>query len=347
MLLALRLAPPAWALLPFTRADAVNPILTPGSGVFECPIRRELVHWEADNVFNPAAVVYRGKIELVYRAEDKSGEGIGNHCSRLGLAKSSDGLHFRREPVPVFYPALDSIRRLEWPGGCEDPRIVEAPDGRFVMTYTMWDRKTARIGVATSRDLHHWKKIGCVFEGTPYRDVWSKSGSIVCERQGDQMVARKVDGRYWMYWGDTDMFIATSPDLIHWKPAETGAAHRAVVLKRRLGKFDSSVCEPGPPALWTKHGIVLIYNGRSDRNGDPDLAEGTYAAGEALFDGKNPSKVIGRLDTYFMKPQRSYEVSGQYAAGCVFAEGLAHFKNRWFLYYGSSDSRISVATLKL
>ncbi|HEY4877300.1 MAG TPA: hypothetical protein VIH86_17105 [Puia sp.] len=43
-----------------------------------------------------------------------------------------------------------------------------------------------------------------------------------------------------------------------------------------------------------------------------------------------------------MKPDKSYEISGQVNNVC-FVEGLANFNNRWFLYYGTADSKIAVA----
>jgi hypothetical protein len=43
-------------------------------------------------------------------------------------------------------------------------------------------------------------------------------------------------------------------------------------------KFDSDLVEPGPPAMLTEKGIVLIYNSRNvPSKGDTSLAEGTYA----------------------------------------------------------------------
>ena len=84
------------------------------------------------------------QIYVLYRAEDNSGVGIGGHTSRLGLAESTDGLHFTRHSSPVFYPTNDAQKDNEWPGGCEDPRIVETDDGRYVLTYTQYNRKVAR-----------------------------------------------------------------------------------------------------------------------------------------------------------------------------------------------------------
>src|SRR5689334_24836708 len=56
------------------------------------------------------------------RAEDASGDKqIGHHTSRLGMAESSDGLHFTRRDTPVLYPDRDAQQQNEWPGGVEDP----------------------------------------------------------------------------------------------------------------------------------------------------------------------------------------------------------------------------------
>src|ERR1700678_4203740 len=80
-----------------------------------------------------------------------------------GCSVSDDGLHFRRLPQPDLFPADDGQKDNEWTGGCEDPRLVESDDGTFVVMYTQWNHKAARLGVATSRDLIHWTKYGPVF----------------------------------------------------------------------------------------------------------------------------------------------------------------------------------------
>jgi predicted GH43/DUF377 family glycosyl hydrolase len=39
-------------------------------------------------------------------------------------------------------------------------------------------------------------------------------------------------------------------------------------------------------------------------------------------------------------------MSGQYAAGTTFAEGLVYYNQKWFLYYGTADSFVGVAVSK-
>jgi len=349
-----------WAVLPFTKLDSVNPVLGPGRGNFIDPILKTKVLWEVKDVFNPAIVNRGGKIWMLYRAQDSTGKPAGT--SRIGLAVSTDATHFVRKPTPVLYPDKDDYQKLEWQGGCEDPRVVEDGRGTYYMTYTAFDGTTARLLIATSTDLIKWKKHGSVFakaDSGKYADKWSKSGSIVSTyKKSGKVIATKINGKYWMYWGDTQIWTATSEDLIHWTPVKMQPGEKPpvklrsqalnmpelkIALPTREGKFDSDLVESGPPAILTDRGIVLIYNSRNVPSfGDKTLAEGTYTASQALFDKNDPTKLMKRLDHYFMKPEKSYERSGQVNQVC-FVEGLAIFDNHWYLYYGTADSKIAVA----
>src|SRR5688572_3351798 len=77
-----------WTLVPFTKIDSLNPILTAGTGEFTCPILKRKIKWENKDVFNPAVIAKDGKVFMLYRAEDTIGKYAGT--SRLGLAESSD-----------------------------------------------------------------------------------------------------------------------------------------------------------------------------------------------------------------------------------------------------------------
>ncbi len=307
-----------------------------------------MVAWEAYATFNPAAVVRDGKVYVLYRAEDPSGERqIGGHTSRLGLAESSDGLHFTRRATPVLYPDTDGQRENEWPGGVEDPRIVEADDGRYVLTYTQWNRDVPRLAVATSRDLISWVKHGPAFAraaGGRYLRTESKSGAILGRVEGDRIIATRLNGKYWMYFGVPDVLIATSDNLIDWIPLEDADGRPVKVLSPRPGYFDSWLVEAGPPALLTTHGILVLYNaGNSATLGDSTLPARVYTGGQALFDARSPIKLIGRASAPFIKPTEAYERTGQYVQGTTFVEGLVPFRGRWYLYYGTADSRVGVA----
>lgn len=209
---------------------------------------------------------------------------------------------------------LEPTEPYEIPGGCEDPRLVSL-DGRFVLTYTAYDGQTARLCMAVGHSLYRWVKGGPLL---PERG-WTKSGAIL---------NRPIAGRYWMYFGDTNIWAAHSVDLRHWEVVEEP------VLRPRPEQFDARLVEPGPPPLLTDQGIWLIYN-----SADAALQ---YAVGQALIDPEDPTRLIGRADEPLLCPTTADEIGGQ-VPRVVFAEGLVRFRGRWLLYYGMADSRIGVA----
>ncbi|BAM03676.1 glycoside hydrolase family 130 protein [Phycisphaera mikurensis] len=352
-----------WAIGPFEKLDDANPVLLPRpDAAFDCPLAGR-VRWEQKDVFNPAAVVRGGRLHLLYRAEDAVGRCAGT--SRIGLAGSDDGTRFERRAAPVLFPRAGE--GFTWPGGCEDPRVVEDDAGRLVMTFTAYDGERARLCVATSQDLLEWTNHGPAFvlQDGRYADLWSKSGSIVCRATADgRMVARRVHGRYWMYFGESQIFCATSDDLIRWEVVEhvdhadrtfvpgvgnlitPGVAVPRPVAGVRAGRFDAWLIEPGPPALWAADGIRLLYNGVAATEGrsQPGTVEGArrYCPGQLLFDPDQPTEPIRRLAEPMFVPDRPYERTGQ-VDGVCFIEGLAWFREAWWLYYGTADSAIAAA----
>lgn len=340
---------PAWALGGFARPEGINPIISPNpASKFYDPMRKKLVHWEANDTFNPAAAVKNGKIVVLYRSEDKTGIEIGMRTSRLGYAESTDGLHFTRKPKPVFFPGNDSQKAYEWPGGCEDPRVAVTENGTYVVFYTQWNRKTPRLGVATSKDLIHWKKHGPIFQDAykgKFFNIAHKSASILTRIKNDKQVIAKVNGKYFMYWGETHVYAATSTNLVDWAPLVDGKGELKILASTRPGYFDSDLTECGPPAILTSKGIILLYNGKNHpgEGGDIRFNGNSYCAGQMLFDKNDPAKLIARLDVPFLRPMRSFEKSGQYVNGTVFIEGMAWFKHKWYLYYGCADSKVAVA----
>ncbi|NNF22762.1 MAG: glycosidase, partial [Saprospiraceae bacterium] len=308
-----------WQLIPFEKLDEFNPILQPQAELeFVCPIRKETVQWEMRNVLNPTAIVKNDKVYLLYRAQDKYG------TSRIGMAISDDGIHFEKQFEPVIYPDNDPMKVYEWNesmnsfDGVEDPRIVEDENGRYIMTYTAYDGKTARLCSASSIDLVNWTKHGLVLSDSGYTNTWSKSGAIIAKQEGTRMIATKINGKYWMYFGDTNLYMAYSEDLVNWDLVESEEYKRLVpVLHPRPGYFDSRLVEPGPFALLTDQRVLLIYNASNTINyNDKQLPKFTYAAGQALFDKNAPYKLLDRSDSYFIKPEKDYERIGEVNEVC-------------------------------
>ena len=273
--------------------------------------------WESAGTFNPAVAEHSGKFVMLYRAQDAEG------TSRLGYAESTDGIHFTRRPEPVLSPEAD----YEKDGGVEDPRLQRFGD-TYYLTYTGYNKRDAQLCLATSQDLIHWERKGVIlpaYKGNWNRG-WTKSGAMVPE---------KIDGKYWMYWLGTgadktdQMGISYSTDLLHWTEAT-----ETPVLPRRPGKFDSRVVEPGPPPIVSQDGIVLIYNGADDKL--------IYRVGIAVFDRRDPRKVLSRTDEPIFAPEKQWEKIGQ-VPNVVFVEGMARQEKRWLFYYGGADKYVGVA----
>ncbi len=377
----------SWVIGPFMRPSEA-PVIEPNRFYyFTDPITQEKTFWDALHTFNPAAAIAPdGAVAVVFRAEDGSGkDAIGGHTSRLGLATSKDGLFFTVAGAPILYMENDEQKVNEYPGGVEDPRIVVAPDGTYVMTYTQWarDRGQYTVGIATSKNLSDWTKWGPAFSKAAngqYDKLRYKSAGILTELHNGRLQAVKLHGKYWMYWGEIHIRLATSTDLIHWTPVldkKTGSPQ--VVMSARAGHFDSAFPEVGPPPLLTKKGIVLIYNGKNSTSGnldaknsqaadttaatavhggniaaanaqlagDPTIRPGAYSIGEALFSSSDPAKLLDRTERPILTPVWPYERNGQYAAGATFAEGLVAYQGQWLLYYGAADSVIGVAKAEL
>lgn len=292
----------------------------------------------ADALFNPGATVKDGKVHMICRCINMSRVPKNEKnwsISTFGKAESSDGFNFTMSPEPVaeFDPGEDS--RFE--GGFEDPRLQKIDDF-WMLTYTgVYREPEGKFHVMTpgmaafSRDLEHWEPAG---EILPYRAI--------------AVTDRKIDGKYWAYFGNTGIFPAWSEDLRNWHYSETP------VLAPRKGLFDSDLCEAAAAPLINDDGILLIYNG----NREPGTAEYYaslvspsympghprvfYSVGWALFDRHDPTKLIARSTEPFLSPEKLYEFFGISDFTC-FAQGLVQFDHKWILYYGGADMRIAAA----
>jgi len=299
--------PIGYPLGPFVR-DPANPILRPSNRI-----------WESRFVFNPAAVVKDGLVQLLYRAQGPDGR------SSIGLATSSDGVHFLRLNKPV----MEASEPYELPGGCEDPRVIEV-GGTYYMTYTGYDGTSARLCLATSRTLLRgsWAKHGPLFPNFVTRGVgkpWSKSGAIL---------TTPLNGRYIMYFGDKDIYYAWSTDLIHWTPGPVDDP----LMRPQPGTYSDELLEPGPPPLMTENGYILFIHNSAARDPDGKLI---YRAGQALIDPAQPTEELARLTTPFLVPETPEEIAGQ-VNNVVFVEGLVAYKGEWLLYYGQGDAGVGV-----
>ncbi|KAI5964383.1 hypothetical protein KGF57_001056 [Candida theae] len=318
--------PTTFPIGPFKRYKH-NPIMKPDPNVeFECAY-----------LYNATAIVIDDHVVMLYRAQNKA------KLSSVGIAWSSDGVNFHKHKKPI----ITATEPYEEGGGIEDPRIVRDPESKlFIVTYTAYDLHTARLCVATSEDLFHWTKLGPIVPPT-WTDIavtsngnrilrrnWSKSGAIFNEKS--------KDGKYYMIWGDCQLHLAESSDLIHWN-LTSNSINTNIFAKQVLSR-ENKLIESGPAPIkmaGSNNQWIFIYNAAT--TGGFDLPPETYTVNAMLIDYDNIKQgPVARLEHPILKPQSLNEIEGQ-VNKVVFCEGIVQFKGHWFLYYGQGDSELGVA----
>ncbi len=311
-----------------------NPVLRPGASP-----------WQAEAVFNPAAVILDGRTHLIYRSVGMDG------ISRLGYASSSDGLVFDDHvPYPAYVCAklsagTQSVQRYSpvmypsggsW-GGCEDPRMVEV-DGLIYLTINMFDGwdyiRTACISIG--REDFILKRFG----------RWS--APTLLSRPGQRhknwvLFPEKINGKFAIlhsispqieiaYRDSLEAVGTTEPFIESWEGARSGVAVRE-------GYWDNYVRSAGPPPLRTPHGWLLFYHA----NDKHEMHK--YKLGAMLLDLDDPTRVLYRSAYPVLEPDHFYENDGKpgivYACGSTIKDGVL------YVYYGGADRVICVALAPL
>jgi len=312
--------------------------------------------FESKSVFNPGILQCGNTIHVLYRAIDNK------HKSSLGYAKL-DG------PTKVVErwrkPFLAPKYKYE-SHGIEDARITKIGDTVYV-TYVVHDGKNALTAYKYGPDLFHLKKGGIISPRITYNKaekLFSKSklkddyytfksfytdnagkGILVWEKDGF-FFPEKIKNKYiFMHRILPDIQIAPAKHIYmletkeYWERNLSKLANY-VVLEPEQG-WETRHIGGGAPPIKTEYGWLLIYHGVEPKNSGR-----IYHAGAALLDLQDPTKVIARLPEPFMSPSTKYESSG-YVDNVVFPTGTAIFKKRLYIYYGTADSKIAVASVNL
>lgn len=321
---------------------AGNPILEPN----------EANEWESACVLNPAVVQDEktGEIVMLYRAAGRDKQ----HIIRLGLAKSTDGIHFERSgDKPVF-----DVDKDDADGGCvEDPRMVNI-EGTYFMVYAARAYAPGQYWLEENFEHVMCKELPgeVISEAAPYfaknnktvsylamtQDFkkYKRLGRITDARYDDRDVLlfpEKIDGKYVrisrpkMRQGEVKMpsiWITMSEDMMEYGEPE--------LLLTGEEWWESARIGAGSPPIRTEKGWFMLYHGVAEK-------DGCYRVGAVLLDLKDPRKVISRTKEYIMEPEYGYETEGFYN-GCVFPTGNVVKEGTLYVYYGCADKYVALAT---
>ena len=278
-----------------------TPVIDPETGIKIIEIRKDDPQL---NSSDPRVFTYKGESYLTT-------------LSHLRLAWSEDGIEFKAEDAPT----LMGEGNLET-FGIEDCRVTEI-EGNYILTYSAVSRSGVGIGMRITKDWRKFKNIGMIMP--PH----NKDAALFTE---------KINGRYYCLHrpsgcgiGGSFIWIAESPDMIHW------GNHRCIAMTRP-GFWDEERIGAGAAPVKTEKGWLEIYHG-ADKNS-------RYCLGAILLELNDPSKVIARTDEPIMEPQIDYEKRG-FFGNVVFTNGQIVDGDKITVYYGASDSIVCGAELSI
>lgn len=281
----------------------------------------------ADAVFNCGQTMYRGKTILLVAVMLK------NHpVPRIHVAESADGIHFTIRPEPfITQSKVPHLAGLDnWP---IDPRVTYFPeeDVYYIMRPANSEHGCAAL-LGKTRDFESYEDIETI--ALPHNRVPSLfpekiNGSYV---RLDRPYSLVGDPHNHSQYGH--IWISFSPDLIHW------GRHRP--LLKPWMPWNSTKLGPTPP-IKTREGWLVIIHGVA-----VSCSGSRYSLGAMLLDLEDPTKIIGKSNSYLIAPDAEYEFMGR-VPNTVFACGaIADIEQDTLrVYYGAADTCIGLATGKL
>jgi 4-O-beta-D-mannosyl-D-glucose phosphorylase len=281
--------------------------------------------------FNSGAMLWNDSIVLVVRVE-----GV-DRKSFFAIAESKNGIdNFRFWDYPITLPETEIPDTNVY-----DMRLVNHEDG-WIYGFFCTERRdpkapefdqsaaTAMCGIARTRDLLKWERLP---------DLVSYGG----QQRNVVLHPEFVDGKYALYTRPQDGFIdAGKGGGIGWGLCDT--MEKAVVPEEKIiePKLYHTIKEvkngQGPAPIKTEKGWIHLAHGV--RNTAAGLR---YVLYMFMTDLKDPSQVIYRPGGHFIGPEGEERVGD--VSNVVFSNGwVAKPDGTVFIYYGSSDTRMHVAT---
>lgn len=284
-----------------------------------------------NGVFNAGAILLNERVYLVARVEGN------DRKSFLAVAESKNGIdNFRFWDYPIIMPETDDPDVNVY-----DIRLTQHEDG-WIYGLFCTERKdpsvpagdtssaVAQCGIARTQDLKTWERLPDLKTPSP-------------QQRNVVLHPEFVDGKYAFYTRPQDGFIETGGGGgIGFGLADT--IEHAVIVDEQIvdEKVYHTIKEvkngDGAPPIRTEQGWLHIAHGV--RNTAAGLRYVLYAF---LCDLDQPQKVIARPGGYLIAPQGEERIGD--VSNVVFCNGaVARPDGSLLIYYGSSDTRMHVAT---
>lgn len=243
--------------------------------------------------------------------------------SHLRAVRCGDGRAVREITNVAFRPRSE-VEEF----GVEDPRITEI-DGRYYFTYVAVSRHGPATALASTTDFQTFERHGVLF--CPE----NKDVVLFPDRVAGAFAAlhRPLCGTPFTR---PEMWVAHSPDLIHW------GSHRPLNLPG--GDWRSGRVGAGAPPIRVDDGWLEIYHG----NRQPERAGeiGAYYGGALLLDPYEPARVLRHTPEPFLVPEADFEREG-FVPNVVFPTGVVADSDTLLIYHGAADACTAFAEFSL
>lgn len=237
--------------------------------------------------------------------------------SHIRIARSVNGVDFVVDDNVFIFP--DNRYEIF---GCEDPRVTLI-DGIYNINYS----SVSDLGISTS-----------LAQTTDFQQVVKRGVIFAPDNRDVCFFPEKINGFYWalhrpapLHFGKPEIWIAKSPDLIHW-------GDHKILAECSDKDWDQMKIGGGAPLLKTDKGWLQIYHGVDKTQ--------RYCLGALLLEIKDPTKVIARMRNPIMEPREVYETDG-FFGNVVFCCGAVIRGDELNIYYGAADKVMALATISL
>lgn len=276
-------------------------------------------------LYNPAPVQYGDEtILLVSVVEHAATRGYGRDVGQTRIARSQDGVNFELGEED-FISTQASGMPWDLYHHFIDNRVTRIEDWYYIVTPVMVKGYDSPVGMlGRTKDFKSYERINIITQP---------------KNRGASLFPEKINGKYWKLdrpgggdGGHGDIWISSSPDLIHW-----GGFRPLLAANYRF--WNVQKIGPTPPIKTGKGWLDIIH-------GVFTPAGGTYYyIGAILLDLDEPWKIIGKTNSYILGPEEPYERHGN-CDNTVFPCGAIadHIKDELRLYYGACDNYICLAT---
>lgn len=322
------------------------------------------VGWEIVGVFNPAVTVLADELVMLARVAERPAE-TQDHMTPLP--------RWRKDRVVVDWVANSDLRPIDarviairesgelrltsishfqvfrrsiaqdatWTRsasifpkedyeeyGIEDARVTQIND-TFWITYVAVSRIGALTALMSSPDMVTFKRHGIVFP---------------CENKDVVLFPQKINGEFVAlhrpnprsHFSPPSIWIARSPDLIHWGQHEP-------LLHGRKG-WEGDRVGSGTPPILTDNGWLVLYHGSESSSVAGGV--GQYAAGAVLLDRWDPSCVLARSNQPIMIPTADFETNG-FVPNVVFPTAIFERGVKVEVFFGAADTCVAMAEFSL